>query len=181
VIAVAIAGVLALVATVFVGPQAWLDFVTVVARTNRPVLTPHSVGLARVVYEAGLPESAAWTAYVANIVAVGAVFLVSLRRSTEVASFMVGAVASQMVSPVVWAHYAVVLFLPVAWLLSRERWWALLLLVPLSVPIAGMLPPVVYPIVFWVALAATAWEGRRGNVERLREQATPGSDAILAS
>jgi hypothetical protein len=73
----------------------------------------------------------------------------------------VAAVASQLFSPVIWPHYAVVLFLPVAWLVARGRWWAILLLIPMSIPFADSAPPIVYPIVFWLAILATAWEGRR--------------------
>ena len=38
---------------------------------------------------------------------------------------MVAVVATQLVSPLLWDHYAVVLLLPTAWLLARGAWWAL--------------------------------------------------------
>ena len=32
--------------------------------------------------------------------------------------------ASQLLSPVLWDHYAMLLLLPVAWLIDRGQWWA---------------------------------------------------------
>ena len=48
-----------------------------------------------------------------------AVVVVAARVLTAEASFMVAVVASQLISPILWDHYAIVLLLPVAWLMSR--------------------------------------------------------------
>jgi len=158
-IAIAGAAAVALVATAFVGPGAWADLVSVLARTNQPILTPNSVGIGRLAFEAGASETISTFLYAANIGLVAVAFVVAIRRASPVASFLVGAVASQMISPVIWEHYAVVLFLPVAWLLSRGRRWAILILVATSVPISTVVPHAIYPIAFWVALLATLAEG----------------------
>jgi hypothetical protein len=51
------------------------------------------------------------------------------------------------------------LLLPTAWLLDRGRWWAAA--IPLSSSIVLIwLPPVVYPVAFWVALLAPIAIGR---------------------
>ena len=52
------------------------------------------------------------------------------------------------------------LLLPVAYLLSAGRWWALAIPLVTAWPLLGVTPPVVYPIVFWVTLIATLLVGR---------------------
>jgi alpha-1,2-mannosyltransferase len=185
IVAIAIAGGLAILATVIVGPQAWLDLVAVLARTNEPVNTRDSVGIARVAFELGASPGAAYGLYVIGIVGSAIAVLAAIRYGSASSSYVVAAIASQMVSPVVWAHYAVVLLLPVAWLLARRRWWAILVLVPTSVPIADVAPSIVYPIVFWATTVAVLREGvleRRATATRetLREQGIPDPGAILA-
>src|SRR4029079_19474761 len=76
-------------------------------------------------------------------------------------SFMVAVIATQLLSPILWDHYAVVLLLPTAWLLERGRRWAMV--IPLATPIllVGLLPTVVYPLVFGATLVADYLEGLR--------------------
>ena len=58
------------------------------------------------------------------------------------------------------------LLLPVAYLLSAGRWWALAIPLVTAWPLVGVTPPVVYPLVFWVTLVATL--GRRARGARSR-------------
>ena len=67
---------------------------------------------------------------------------------------MVAVVATQLVSPLLWDHYAVVLLVPTAWLLSRGAWWALAIPIATSLPLVPIAPAAVYPIVFVVSLFA---------------------------
>jgi hypothetical protein len=61
-----------------------------------------------------------------------------------------------MVSPIVWAHYAVILLLPVALLLERRQWWVV------ALPIVTWLPvDVIYPVVFTVGLLAPLLVGEQ--------------------
>jgi len=160
-IAIAVVVGLGLVATLAVGPAAWTDLASVLAATNRPEFTMNSVGVARLAYEAGASSALATQLYLASLVAAALAVVAAIRWCTPVASYLVAVVASQLFSPVIWPHYGVVLLLPVAWLLARGRWWAILLLVPLSIPIADSIPSVVYPLVFWLAILATIQVGRR--------------------
>jgi hypothetical protein len=69
-----------------------------------------------------------------------------------------------MVSPIVWAHYAVILLLPVALLLERRQWWAA------ALPIVTWLPvEALYPVVFAIGLLAPLAVG-----EELRRSAGGG-------
>ena len=52
------------------------------------------------------------------------------------------------------------LLLPVAYLLSAGRWWALAIPLVTAWPLVGVTPPVAYPVVFWVTLIATLVVGR---------------------
>ena len=76
---------------------------------------------------------------------------------------MVAIVATQLVSPVLWDHYAIVLLLPTAWLLDRGRSWAAL--IPLATPIVlvGLEPVVVYPLLFTITLLVVCLEGYRAK------------------
>ena len=71
------------------------------------------------------------------------------------ASYLVAVVASQLLSPILWDHYAMLLLLPVAWLLERRQWWAVL--ITLSTSTVGLfvgLPAALYPLALWAALIA---------------------------
>ena len=156
--------VLAAVATVIAGPASWFEEASLLSRVSKPVLTPHAFGVGRLLYEAGVPESTSMLAHLANLALVVLVALFATLRATPVASYLAVVVASQFLSPVLWDHYALVLLLPVAWLLERRRWWAAL--IPLLTPTPLVLFQVqttgwLYPIAFWAALLAVTWVGWR--------------------
>ena len=68
-------------------------------------------------------------------------------RRGPATGFLVGVVASQLLSPVLWSHYAMLLLLPVALLLQRRQWWAA------AIPIVTWLPfEFAYPAVFAAGL-----------------------------
>jgi hypothetical protein len=70
-------------------------------------------------------------------------------------------IASQFATPVLWDHYALILLLPVAWLIDRGHWWAGLIPLASATLLIGVTPPIAYPVLFWVTLAAVAWLGLR--------------------
>ncbi len=75
-------------------------------------------------------------------------------RAPAEVSLIVTVVASQLVSPLLWDHYAMLLLLPVAWLLERRQWWAAIVPLALAWPVVGITPAVAYPVAFWVLLVA---------------------------
>jgi alpha-1,2-mannosyltransferase len=160
-IAVAIAGVLALVATIVAGPQSWADEASLLGRVSRPVLTPNAFGFGRLAYEAGVPESAATLIHWANLGLVVAVVALVVWRGSTVASYLAVVIATQFVSPVLWDHYALILLLPIAWLIARGQWWAGAVPIVTATFLIGITPPIAYPIVFWITLLAVAWLGLR--------------------
>ena len=177
----AVLGVLVLVAMLVAGPSAWVDQATLLARVSRPIDTPHSVTPGRLALEAGLGEGIAWLVQVVNWVLVAVILVVATLRCRPAASYLAVVIASQLASPILWDHYALLLLLPVAWLISRGRLWALAIPLATSVLFLAVLPPIAYPIAFWVALLAVVREGWLPRAGRLPAQASPESGAILAS
>jgi hypothetical protein len=97
--------------------------------------------------------------------------LVAIRVADDEASYMVAVVATQLVSPLLWDHYAVLLLLPVAWLLNRGQWWAALLPLATALPVLGIVPAAVYPIEFAICLVAPILVGRRATTHSTASRA----------
>ena len=145
---------LAVAATLLAGPQAWADFLTILARVADPITTPHNCTLGAVAYQLGVPRDvAAMIQWAGSGLVVLAVVFAALRRSAA-PSYLVVVVATQMLSPILWDHYAMLLLLPVAWLVDRGRTWAVLIPLASCVVLVEVIPPVVYPVVFWITLVA---------------------------
>ena len=155
----------AVVATVATGGlAAWSDYLALLRNVSDPITTPHNFTPGSVTYQLGAPVAAAVGVQVAStILAAGAVIFAALRLRAD-ASFLVATVASQLLSPVLWDHYAMLLLLPVAWLLERRQWWVVVIPAATSVVLLPFgLPPVAIPISFWVtmlALLAIGWRER---------------------
>ena len=70
-----------------------------------------------------------WASMAAALVAV----VVAALRLPPAPSYLVAVIASQLLSPILWEHYALLLLLPVAWLVDRGQWWAVV--IPLLTPL----------------------------------------------
>ena len=135
------------ISVLLMGVQTWADYVALLVRVSSPVTTPHNMTPGAIAYRAGLSVEAASAVQYA---AMGATLLVTLFawfRRDAATGFVVGVVASQLLSPLLWDHYAMLLLLPVALLLQRGQWWAV------AIPLLPWLPAdVLYPVVFGAAL-----------------------------
>jgi hypothetical protein len=160
VLGLAILAVLALAATLVAGPGSWVDQATLLARVSKPIDTPHNFTPGRVAFEAGAGQVLAWAIQIANWALVAVVVLWATLRCAPVASYLAVVVASQLISPILWDHYALMLLLPVAWLLSRGRRWAALVPLATSTPLVAVIPPITYAVAYWVTLVAVVREGR---------------------
>jgi hypothetical protein len=161
VLGLAVLAVLALAATLVAGPTSWIDQATLLARVSKPIDTPHNFTPGRVAWEAGASQALAWAVQIANWAAVAVVVLWATLRCAPVASYLAIVVASQLISPILWDHYALMLLLPVAWLISRGHRWAVLVPLATAVAVVEVIPPVTYALVYWVTLVAVVVEGRR--------------------
>jgi hypothetical protein len=148
-----LAGALVFVVTLpFVGVGAWADYLRTIGRVSAPVTTPHIMTLGAVAYQSGVSEALAnGIQIVAMAVTVAAWVYACLRRAPAV-GYLTTIVASQLLSPLLWDHYAMLLLLPVAWLLEQRHRWAVLIPVATSLPLLWITPPIVYPIVFFACL-----------------------------
>jgi len=155
----------AAVGTLATGPGAWADYAALLGRVSAAVTTPHNCSPGAVLYQAGVPETLAGLVQTASILAAAAAVLLAWRFAAPEASLMVTIVASQLLTPLLWDHYAALLLLPVAWLLERNRTWAVAfpLLGWISLFDAGgaWLPASSVPLLMFGCLAAVLWEARR--------------------
>ncbi len=140
----------ALLATLVACPGAWPDWLGLISRVGNNALTaPQVLSIGAIAYRAGVGLPIATVIQWASAAAAGAVALLAWVRYPASVAIVVTAVASVLVSPIVWAHYAVILLLPVALLLERRQWWAA------ALPIVTWLPiDALYPMVFAIGLLA---------------------------
>ena len=156
----------AVVAAVVAGPGVWPDWIGLISRVGSNALTaPQVLSIGAIAYRAGVPVQIATVIQWGSAVAVGVVALVAWVRYPAPVAIVVTAVASVLVSPIVWAHYAVILLLPVALLLDRRQWWAV------ALPVVTWLPvDAIYPVVFAIGLLAplAVGEGLRRSADAAR-------------
>ncbi len=153
--------VVAALALVVAGVDAWPDFLGLVTRVSDPIASPQNMTPGAVAWQMGAARPLAEAIQVTSTVAVIAVFLAATIWLPEDLSLMVAIVASQLISPILWDHYAIVLLVPVAWLLERGRRWALVIPLLTPVVLVGVTPAFVYPLVFGATLLVVAAEGYR--------------------
>jgi hypothetical protein len=175
----AILVVAGLAATVVLGGfGVWADYIALLRNVSDPITTPHNFTPGAAAYQAGVPTGVAASVQVLSSVLVVAVVLVAIARTAPDASFLVTLIASQLLSPVLWDHYAMLLLLPVAWLLERRQWWAAAIpLVTSAATLFVNLPAVIYPLVFWSALLAVFLVGLAERRHRVEPDAVAGAVA----
>jgi len=168
-------GVIAVVATfvagagdLWAGLSAWSDFATLVRQVGDPITTVHNFTPGAIAHQLGVPADVASVIQLASTVLVLGAVVVAARMATAEASYLVAVIASQLLSPVLWDHYAMLLLLPVAYLCAAGRWWAILIPLATATPLVAIAPPVVYPACFFVALGATLGVGIRARRLELR-------------
>ena len=171
----AILAVVGLASIAIVGIGAWSDYAALITRVSAPVTTPHSVTPGAIVFQAGWSQPMATGLQVATMVLTVVVWIfATLRRPAEI-GYIVTIVASQMLSPIMWDHYAMLLLLPVALLLQRGHIWAVLVPLATSLPLVGVIPDAIYPLVFVVCLIAPiVISDRVGAAATTRPLATEG-------
>ena len=170
---IAVLAGLALVATVVAGPASWGDFLGLLTRVSDPITTPHNFTPGAVAYQLGVGRDSSLIQLASMAVMAGVVVVAALGIDA-VPSYLLAVVASQLLSPILWDHYAMLLLLPVAWLLDRGYVAAALIPLATSIVFVDVIPPVIYPIVFGatvVALLGLGVADRRraatGPVERV--------------
>lgn len=169
--------VLAAGATILAGPGAWFDFVTLLRAVSDPIATERNVTPGAIAYQLGASTTVAAGVQLLSTVGLVVAFLAAIRWATDEASYLVAVIASQLASPILWDHYAMLLLLPVAYLAAAGRWWALAIPLVTAWPLLGVSPPIAYPIVFWVILVATLLVGRAARASTSIPPSLPHSTA----
>jgi hypothetical protein len=146
----------AFLATQLTGMATWSDYLELLRRVSAPVTTAHNFTPGAIAFQLGVPEGAAMAIQLAITVAVLAVTVWAALRSSAEVSYLTAVTASQLISPLLWDHYAMLLLVPVAWLLQRRHWWAALIPLATATPIVllGIVPAAIYPILFGLGLLA---------------------------
>lgn len=180
--AVVIVSGAAVLATIVTGTQPWLDYPALLGRVNSPLTTPHNFTPGAIAFQAGAPIAVAGALQIfATIGALAAVVIAARTMSAE-ASYLVAVTASQLISPLLWDHYAILLILPVAWLLERRQWWAIAVPLAMSIPLVGIVPAAVYPVAFGICLVAPiavgAADRRRAGTATAAAAASPGAHPV---
>ena len=171
VVAGALLGSVVVVVSILVGLQTWVDWVTLLRQVSAPI-TSRSFTPGAVAFQAGASEAVATALQVVSTVSALVIVVWAALRIGSEASYLTAVVASQLVSPILWDHYAMLLLLPTAWLLERGRRWAAA--IPLATAIFMLwAPTAIYPLSFWTALIATAIVGRAERDDRRSQAAGP--------
>jgi hypothetical protein len=156
-----VVGLAALVATALLVPGSVGDFLTVVRTLQgNAIALPANFAPASVALRAGLSEPAAQAFGLVHTVTVLLLVAVAARRATADASLLVAAVASQVVAPVMWDHYAAIVFLPIAWLLARGHTWAIVVGVLFNAMFVTIVPASIYVFVLDGTMVALVVLGR---------------------
>ena len=165
----AVAAGLAVVGTVtvisaLIGLAAWADMLTLLRNLSDAIDIPANVSIGAMGYQHGLGLAGASILQTIGIVAVVALVVVCGLKSSREAGYLVAVVASQVVSPIMWTHYALILLLPVAWLLQRRQWWAAAIPLSQAWILLPFMPIEIYPVGFYLALVVIPlvdWRSRR--------------------
>jgi alpha-1,2-mannosyltransferase len=154
--------VAAVLATLTMGGfSVWTDYVALLRNVSDPITTPHNFTPGAVAYQLGVPTGVAESIQLLSSAGAVALTIYAAIRASSAASYLVAVTASQLLSPVLWDHYAMLLLLPTAYLLERRQWWVVLVPLSTGVFLIGVTPPAVYPIAFWLVLVALLVVGRR--------------------
>ena len=151
-VAVAFVAAVCLVTLPLVGTSAWADYATLLRSVSEPVTTPHNFTIGAVLYQAGVTSGVSSAIQWTSVAAALLIVVIGARRLSLAAGFLMAVVATQLVSPLLWDHYAIVLLLPTAWLVAHGARWAVVIPLATSLPLLWLVPGAIYPIVFWVAL-----------------------------
>lgn len=158
--AVALA-VAAIAITLAGGWQLWTDFVTLLRQVADPITTPVNFTPGATAYGLGASMAIARGVQLVSTLIVLAAVVVAARWTTADASYLVAVEASVLVSPILWDHYALFLLLPVAWLLERGQWWAVLIPLSQSALLLNVTPPIGWLAGYLAILLALLLLGRR--------------------
>ena len=144
------------VSSLVAGPSAWIDFLTILRRVYDPLTSSQNLSPGATAYFLGAGLEVAGAVQLLSTVIVGLIVLVVSARGPAEVGYVTTVVASQLVSPFLWDHYALLLLIPVAWLLQRRHWWALAIPLSQAYVLVPIMPTQAYLVSFYAMLIAPA-------------------------
>lgn len=147
--AIATAAVVFTVSLLWLRPEVWLQWLTVLRNVSNVTGVKANVDLGSAVLLLGGSATLAQAALYAGYAAAALAVVVSLRRDREL-SFVVTLMASLVLSPLLWDHYLANLLIPAAFLAARGRTWGL------ALPLLCWLPQIISGIAPQAELQADA-------------------------
>lgn len=180
--AAVVVGVVIVIAALVVGLGDWLGLATLLRTLTDAVAATQNLAIGAILHGFGLDTAAAGAIQSLNTVVILGVVVVAGLRLPRTPGFLVAVVGSQLISPIVWSHYALILLLPIGWLLDRRRWWAVVLpalQIWVLVPFVGQWT---YTLVFYLTLAAVfavGWQAR--NEPELNGTREPRPGSLIAT
>ena len=155
--------------TLATGFGAWASYVDLLRGLGGNFTTPHNFAPGAVAHLAGASDAAAIAVQWASVALAVAALLAAFRFASAEISLMVTILVSQLLSSPLRDHYAVLLLLPVAFLVQRGRTWTVILPLLGWVSLFADGTPGTWPaaasvsLTFFGCLGALLWEARRGR------------------
>jgi alpha-1,2-mannosyltransferase len=156
-----VVGVVIAAAAAIVGLSDWQGFLTLLRVISDAIDLPVNKAIGATVHALGVDVGLARTIQAVNAIAIVGLVVIAGSRLPRTPGFLVAIVATQLVSPIIWTHYPLILLLPVAWLLDRRQWWASLIPLVHAWVLIGIVPVWTYPLAFYATLAGLIVVGWR--------------------
>jgi hypothetical protein len=102
----------------------WLGLATLLRSLTDAVTVSTNMAIGATLHNLGMSASLAGTIQTLNTIAILLVVIAAGLWLPRTPGFLVAVVCTQLISPIVWSHYALLLLLPIGWLLDRRQWWA---------------------------------------------------------
>lgn len=164
-----VVGAIVVVVAALVGLWDWVGFLTLLRSLANAVDIPVNMAIGATLRSLGLDLELARTIQTLNTGVILVVVVLAGLRLPKTPGFLVAVIGSQLISPIVWAHYALLLLLPVAWLLDRRQWWAVAIPLVHVWLLLGVVPNWTYALAFHATLIGVIVVGWR---ERTNPRAT---------
>lgn len=144
----------------------WPGFVRLVRSISSAVDIPVNMSIGATLRSFGLDPGVAGAIQAVNTAVILGVVIAAGVRLPRTPGFLVAIVATQLISPIIWAHYALLLLLPVAWLLERRQWWAAAIPLVHAWVLLPIIPNWTYSLAFHATLVALVIVGSRAHEGR---------------
>jgi hypothetical protein len=161
--------------SLLIGLGDWFGMLTLLRALTDALTATQNLAIGATLYRFGADLSTAGAVQAINTIAILAVVILAGLRLPRTPGFLVAIVGTQLISPIVWSHYALILLLPVAWLLDRRQWWAVVIPAILIWVLVPFLAPWTYTVAFYATLVAVFVVGWRTRGEAEPEPAAARS------